>query len=154
MDSHRVELKPEAARIGIHPSRWAFKGWQRGCWHRWFLCRSLRGGRGWRGAQVGVLHDPVDEVAGLGVDARVARLCTAVTPGHNTAELVATHEGAPGVALARVLPALVEPGADHAVSDVALPIRIPTVVVGNNGHSHLGFYHPNALALICLLQTF
>ena len=45
--------------------------------------------------------EPGDEVAGLCVDARVARLGATVAPGHNARQLAGTaHEGTARVALA------------------------------------------------------
>ena len=80
-----------------------------------------------------VAVDPVDEVAGLGVDSGVAGLGTAVAPAHHSGQLSTAHEGTAGVSLAGVLAALVKPGADHGVGDVTLPVGVAAVVVADHG---------------------
>jgi hypothetical protein len=81
--------------------------------------------------------EPGNEVGGLGVDTRIARLSTAIAPGHNTRQLVATHEGTSGVTLAGVLAASVIPSTDHGVSDVTLAIGLAAVSIRHNRDIHL-----------------
>merc|ERR1711874_516518 len=81
--------------------------------------------------------DPVNKVAGLGVDTGVAGLGTAVTPADDSGQLVAAHEGTARVSLARVLAALLQSGADHGVSDVALAVGVAAVVVAHHGNINL-----------------
>ena len=69
---------------------------------------------------------------------RVSRLRTPVAPGHDPRQLVAAHEGSAGVALAGVLAAGVQPGADHRVRDVGLAVGVPAGRVRNHGDGHLG----------------
>ena len=68
----------------------------------------------------------------------VARLGTAVPPGHDPGQLVAAHEGSAGVSLAGVLAASVQPGADHGVRDVGLAVGVPAGGVRHHGDGHLG----------------
>ena len=80
-----------------------------------------------------VAVDPVDEVAGLGVDSGVAGLSTAVAPAHHSGQLSTAHEGTAGVSLAGVLAALLQTSADHGVGDVALSVGATAVVIAHHG---------------------
>merc|ERR1719481_2113191 len=79
-----------------------------------------------------ILIDPVNEVRGLSVDSRVARLSTAIAPGDNTRELVSTHEGATRVTLAGVLSSLGKTSTDHGVIYIIDTIGITAVSIRNN----------------------
>jgi hypothetical protein len=81
--------------------------------------------------------DPGDEVRGLGIDTRVASLSTAICPGHNSRQLVATHEGTAGVTLAGVLTAGIITSAEHGVSDITLAIGFAAVIIRHNRDIHL-----------------
>ena len=94
-----------------------------------------------------VAVDPVDEVAGLGVDPGVAGLGTAVAPADDTRELVAAHEGTAGVSLAGVLAALGQTGADHRVGDVVLAVGVTAGVVADHGDVDLHELAGEAAAL-------
>merc|ERR1719356_1552913 len=88
------------------------------------------------------LHDPVDKVGGLCVDPWVAIPPTPDAPADDTdhAELLSlpAGEGAARVALAGVLPALGQPGADHGVSDrVGVGVGLATLLVRHYGDRHL-----------------
>ena len=84
-----------------------------------------------------VVVDPVDKVAGLGVDTGVAGLGASIAPGHHSGQLVAAHEWAARVTLAGVLASLVQAGADHRVSDGAGAVGVTAVLVRHHGHGHL-----------------
>jgi len=84
-----------------------------------------------------VLLDPVEEVAGLGVHPRIARVGTAIAPRHNAGQLIATHEGSSGITLARVLPSGLESGAHHGVNNVTLSIHFSAVVISDNWNFNL-----------------
>jgi hypothetical protein len=84
--------------------------------------------------------DPGDEVGGLGIDTGVASLSTAIAPGHNTRQLLATHEGTAGVTLAGVLAACIKPSADHGVGDIALAIGFAAVSIRHNRDINLKAY--------------
>jgi hypothetical protein len=87
--------------------------------------------------QLHVGVEPGNEVGGLGVDTRIARISTARAPGHNTRQLVATHEGTTRVTLARVLTASVITSTDHGVSDVTLAIGLAAISIRYNRDIHL-----------------
>merc|ERR1719436_984983 len=93
--------------------------------------RRVRGEKNVYLEAVGV--DPVDKVAGLGVDTGVAGLGTAVAPADHSGQLVAAHEGTAGVSLARVLASLIQSSADHGVGDVALSVGATAVIVADHG---------------------
>merc|ERR1712226_205556 len=84
-----------------------------------------------------VVVDPVDKVAGLGVDTGVAGLGASIAPGHHSGQLVAAHEWAARVTLAGVLASLVQAGADHRGSDGAGAVGVTAVLVRHHGHSPL-----------------
>ena len=81
--------------------------------------------------------DPVDKVARLSVNPWEPRFSASVTPARNSVEIKSAGEGAPGVPLARVLPSLGQPGADHRVGDVTLTIGVAAVLVTDHGHLDL-----------------
>merc|ERR1712212_949673 len=81
--------------------------------------------------------EPVNEVAGLGVNAGMMLLSTAIAPRHHSSKLISTHEWSARVALTGILAPLVIASADHRVLDIICAIIVATLLVRHHRHLHL-----------------
>merc|ERR1712212_1199291 len=81
--------------------------------------------------------EPVNEVAGLDVNAGMMLLSTAIAPRHHSSKLISTHEGSARVALTGILAPLVIASADHRVLDFICAIIVATLLVRHHRHLHL-----------------